>query len=142
MFKYMNKLPDEIICIISSYYGNKISEELSKDINDQKLLYSIKENEYYDKKFRTWHISKIGSILIDLEYIPEKLKKKYKNNVWKDKDNIVNKMWWNCSSSQRKKIVDENFKYAYENESRFITFNEFFYSNFGYYINKNFRIYG
>jgi hypothetical protein len=138
----MYKLPNEIIVIISSYYPTKISKNLSDDINDQRLLYSIKEKEYYNKNTRCWTISKIGSILINQEYISEKLKKKYKNNVWKDKDNIVNKMWWNCSSSQRKKIVDENFKYAYENESRFITFNEFFYSNFGYYINKNFGIYG
>jgi hypothetical protein len=136
MFKYISKLPDEIVCIISSYYGNKISKYLSKDINDQKLLYAIKENEYYDKKFRTWHISKIGSILINLEYTQFKFKIMYKKSFWKDIDKIINKIWWSFTPYQRNEIIDKKFKYAFKFESNFITFREFFYSNFGYYINN------
>lgn len=136
MFKYMNKLPDEIVCIISSYYGNKISEDLSKDINDQKLLYAIKENEYYNKKFRTWHISKIGSILINLEYTQYKFKIIYEKSIWKDIDKIINKIWWSYKPYQRNEIIYKNFRYAFNFDSKFITFREFFYSNFGYYINN------
>jgi hypothetical protein len=132
----MNKLPDEIVCIISSYYGNKISEDLSKDINDQKLLYAIKENEYYNKKFRTWHISKIGSILINLEYTQYKFKIIYEKSIWKDIDKIINKIWWSYKPYQRNEIIYKNFRYAFNFDSKFITFREFFYSNFGYYINN------
>jgi len=141
MFKYMYKLPDEIIIIISSYYPNKISNNLSNDINDLRLLYAIKEKEYYNKNTRGWNISKIGSILINQSYIPEKLKKLYKKSVWRDRDSVVNKMWNFCTHDQRIKIIDDNFKYAYESNPYFLTFRELFYSHFGFYINNNVGIY-
>jgi hypothetical protein len=42
----MKKLPEDVVLIISSYYGSKISRELSNEINDQRFLYAIKEKEY------------------------------------------------------------------------------------------------
>jgi hypothetical protein len=130
----MNKLPDDVIYIISSYYGNKISTDLSKQINDQRLLYAIKEREYYNKNFRTWHISKIGNVLLNQDFISENLKKIYKDSLWKNKDKIINKMWWVCSEKQRNIIIQENFSYAFTENTTFITFKEFFYTYFGYHI--------
>jgi hypothetical protein len=159
MFNNFSKLPDDVILIISSYYGNKISKELSQEINDQRLLRIIKENEYYNKKHRTWHISTIGNILKEYPSIPIKLKKSYNDSLWKDKDMIINKMWNLLSVEEHQEIIKNNFPYAilrvsgalvkttsrryperrrcvgYHYNSEFITFNEFFYSNFGYYIN-------
>ena len=134
MFKYMNKLPYDIIYIISSYYGNKIPTDLSKQINDQRLLYAIKEREYYNKNFRTWHISKISNVLLNQDFIPENLKKIYNDSLWKNKDNIINKMWWKCSEKQRNIIIQQNFSYAFTENTTFITFKEFFYTHFGYHI--------
>jgi len=131
----MNKLPDDVLIIISSYYGNKISNELSREINDQQLLYAIKENEYYNKKFRTWHISKFAEVLMKEHSVPDNLKKIYYKSLWKDTDDIINKMWKKLSSDERKILVEKNFPYAFTYKSKFITFNEFFYDNFGYYIN-------
>ena len=130
----MNKLPNDIIYIISSYYGNKIPTDLSKQINDQRLLYAIKEREYYNKNFRTWHISKISNVLLNQDFIPENLKKIYNDSLWKNKDNIINKMWWKCSEKQRNIIIQENFSYAFTENTTFITFKEFFYTHFGYHI--------
>jgi hypothetical protein len=131
----MNKLPDDIIIIISSYYGNKISKELSDEINDQRLLNIIKEKEYYNYNFRTWHLSKVGDILIlQQDFIPENLKKIYKKAIWKDLNKIINKAWKLYTSFERKKIVSKYFSYAFLEEPVFITFREFFYSLFNYYI--------
>jgi hypothetical protein len=130
----MNKLPYDIIYIISSYYGNKIPTDLSKQINDQRLLYAIKEREYYNKNFRTWHISKISNVLLNQDFIPENLKKIYNDSLWKNKDNIINKMWWKCSEKQRNIIIQQNFSYAFTENTTFITFKEFFYTHFGYHI--------
>lgn len=46
-------------------------------------------------------------------------------------------MWYSLSSNDRKKLVEKNFSYAFNNSTntKFITFNEFFYNNFGYYLN-------
>ena len=55
MFAFMKNLPEDVVLIVSSYYGNKISKKLSNEINEQRLLYAIKEKEYFDKKLRTWH---------------------------------------------------------------------------------------
>ena len=134
MFKYMNKLPDDVICIISSYYSNKIPNDLSQQINDQRLLYAIKEREYYNKNLRIWHISKIGNVLLNQDFISENLKKIYKKSLFKNNDKIINKIWWSCSSEQRNLIIQENFSYAFTENTTFITFKEFFYLHFGYYI--------
>ena len=135
MFNNFNKLPDDVILIISSYYGNKISKELSQEINHQRLLYVIKENEYYNKKNRTWHISNVYNILKEYPSIPIKLTKSYNDSLWKDKDMIINKMWHLLSVEEHQEIIKNNFPYAIHYNFEFITFNEFFYSNFGYYIN-------
>jgi len=132
----MKKLPDDIIIIISSYYGNKIPKELSDEIKDQRLLNIIKEREYYNYQFRTWHLSKVSDILILQEdSISENLKKIYKNTLWKNKNKIINKAWWLHTSSERNEIVSKYFPYAFGEEPLFITFREFFYSHFNYYIN-------
>lgn len=137
MFKFMSYLPNDLVLIISSYYGSKIVKELSDEINDQKLLYAIKEKEYYNKQFRTWHTNNVGNILCNEQNTSVKLKTSYRKTLWKDKDKIINKMWHSLSSNDRKKLVEKNFKYAFNDaqNTKFITFNEFFYNNFGYYLN-------
>jgi hypothetical protein len=135
----MSYLPNDVILIISSYYGNKIVKELSDEINDQKLLYAIKEKEYYNKQFRTWHTNNVGNILCNEQNISNKLKTLYRNALWKDKDKIINKMWHSLSSNDRVNLVEKNFKYAFNDaqNTKFITFTEFFYDNFGYYLVNN-----
>ena len=133
MFKNFNKLPEDVILIISSYYGNKIMKELSEEINNQRLLRIIKEKECYNKKFRTWNVSSFYNIL--KPYTTQKLIKLYNNNIWKDQVKIIDKIWNSLSSKQHNEIITIHFPYLYNIESKFITFNEFFYSKYGYYIN-------
>jgi hypothetical protein len=132
MFKNFNKLPDDVILIISSYYGNKISKELSEEINNQRMLRIIKERECYNNKSRTWNIRNFYNILS--LYTSQKLIKLYNNNIWKNQLKIIDKMWNSLSLKQHNEIITIYFPYLYNVNSKFITFNEFFYSNFGYYL--------
>jgi len=134
MFALMKKLPEDVVLIISSYYGSKISKELSNEINDQRFLYAIKEKEYFDKKLRTWHTRSVGDIFKDQASVPAKLREEYNVAIWKDVDKLITKMWRSLSSDEKKKIIESNFPYAFSHQAEFITFREFFYFNFGHYI--------
>lgn len=132
MFTFMKKLPEDVVLIISSYYGNKILRELSDEINDQRFLYAIKDKEYFDKKLRTWHTRSVGDIFKNQASVPIKLKKEYEITLWKDLDKLNTKMWRSLSSGERKKMIESNFPYAFSHQAEFITFKEFFYFHFGY----------
>ena len=48
-------------------------------------------------------------------------------------------MWHSLSSNDHINLVEKNFKYAFNDapNTKFITFNEFFYNNFGYNLVNN-----
>jgi len=130
----MKKLPEDVVLIISSYYGNKILRELANEINEQRLLYAIKEKEYFDEKLRIWRTRSVGDIFKNQTSVPVKLKKEYEIALWKDVDKLNTKMWQLLSSSERKNLIEKFFPYAFTYEAEFITFKEFFYFYFGYYV--------
>jgi len=131
MFDYMKKLPSEIICHISGYYGQKIPDDLSREIGDQRLLCAIKEKEYYNKTHRTWHSMKIIAILISEPEDVTEFSNKYPWKIW---DSMINRLWWAYSHQERMAIVSKHFPYAYDFETTFITGRELIYSKLGYYI--------
>lgn len=130
----MKKLPEDVVLIISSYYGNKILRELATEIHDQRLLYAIKEKEYFDKKLRIWGTRSVGQIFKNQASVPIKLKEEYETAVWQDIDKLTTKMWRTFSSSERKNLIEKYFPYAFTYEAEFITFREFFHFHFGYYV--------
>jgi len=134
MYPFIKKLPEDIVLIISSYYGSKILRDLSNEINDQRLLYAIKNKEYFDQKFNVWHLDIVGNLLKDHPAISAKLKKEYDLSIWKDKDRLINKMWWSFSSNERKKIVEKNFSYAFDSEAELGMLPEIFHFHFGYHM--------
>lgn len=126
-------LPEDIVLHISGYYGNKIKNDLSQEIKDQRLLYSIKEQEYYNATFNTWHIDKLCRLFLELPCVPPQLKKQYSKVIWKDQDKlIINRIWRLCNSNERREIAE---KYFLCNEPEFITFREFAKSKIGYFVN-------
>jgi hypothetical protein len=134
MFTFMKKLPEDVVLIISSYYGSKISRELSNEINDQRFLYAIKEKEYFDTKLRIWRTMSVGNIFKDQASVPAKLREEYDLALWKDVDKLITKMWRALSSDERKKIIEKHFPDIFAYDAEFITFREFFYFHFGYHI--------
>ena len=130
----MKKLPEDVVLIISSYYGSKISRELSNEINDQRFLYAIKEKEYFDTKLRIWRTISVGNIFKDQASVPIKLKEEYDVAIWKDVDKLITKMWRSLSSDEKKKIIEKHFPDTFTYEAEFITFQGFFNFHFGYYI--------
>jgi len=130
----ISNLPEDIVAHISGYYGQKIPRNLSREINGQRLLYAIKENEYYNKKYRTWHLDNVLFILSNYEFMTNKLKLLLKNYVWKDIDKIINMLWWSYSYHMQIGIIEKHFPYALEYEPTFITGREFIKSKTGYYV--------
>jgi hypothetical protein len=129
-------LPEDIVLHISGYYGNKIKNDLSQEIKDQRLLYSIKEQEYYNATCKTWHIDKLCRLFLELPCVPSQLKKQYSKVIWKDQDKlIINRIWRLCNSNERNEIAEKHFPCAFFNEAEFITFREFAKSKNGYFVN-------
>ena len=131
MFAFMKKLPEDVVLIISSYYGSKISRELSNEINDQRFLYAIREKEYFDIKLRIWTTRSVGNIFKDQASVPTKLREEYDLAIWKDVDKMITKMWRSLSSDERKKLIEKHFPGTFTYEAEFITFREFFNFHFG-----------
>uniref|UniRef100_A0A6C0LD35 Uncharacterized protein n=1 Tax=viral metagenome TaxID=1070528 RepID=A0A6C0LD35_9ZZZZ len=114
----MNRLPNDVILHISGYYGEKIPNDLSKQINDQRLLYMIKEKEYYNRTLRLW---KIGDLIKKLEMNRNAIQKfvqMHKNKSWEDWNKIVNKIWWSYTLEERTDFFKKNCNFA---EPMFIT---------------------
>jgi hypothetical protein len=118
----MNKLPEDVVLIISSYYGSKISRELSNEIHDQRFLYAIKEKEYFDKKLRVWRTRSVGNIFKDQESVPIKLREEYDVAIWKNVDKLITKMWRSYSSDKRKNLIEKHFPDILTYKAEFITF--------------------
>jgi len=114
----MNRLPNDVILHISGYYGEKIPNDLSTQINDQRLLYMIKEKEYYDRNLGIW---KIGDLIKKLAMNRDAIQKfvqMYKNKSWEVWDKIVNKIWWEYTSEERKNFFEKKCNFE---EPIFIT---------------------
>jgi hypothetical protein len=114
----MNNLPEEILCIISGYYGNKIPSNLSNDINDYRLLLFIKEKDYYYENTNTWNITEVINKLKSYPYFNSKkydqfnnlvIKKKLEN--WNQYDKQVNILWYLHNTEERKEIFKTIFQY-------------------------------
>jgi len=116
----MNNLPHEILHIISGYYGEKKSKDLSDEIRDHKLLSIIKKNNYYNEKTKTWHI---GTVLQKLKSEPyftadksqtmlTLFNKEKKNIWWSQWDNQVTKLWFLYSTEERRQIFTDVFHYT------------------------------
>jgi hypothetical protein len=110
----LKHFPDEIIIIISSYYGCKIPHELSSQIKDENMLQKIREKEYYNPETKTWHLFNVGNILLSYSFIYDKYNDTYINTLWKNMNTLITKMWHSCSEDQRKLIICNNFPYCLE----------------------------
>jgi len=70
----MDKLPNDVILHISGFYGRRIPSDLSKEINQKKILYAIKENEYYNHDYNIWNIRIVLNKLQDNTFVSESLR--------------------------------------------------------------------
>jgi len=148
----LHGLPKEIIDKISGYYGNTIHKELSEQINNQRILNSIKKFEYNQIKNTVfWDLSGVIIKLLSSGFVSPKTEKSIGNPIWKYADKRINKLWWSFSTSQQNQIIETHFlKYrdpvndtssiynTYNTcntyHSEFITGREFMKSRLGYYL--------
>jgi len=128
----MERLPNDVILRISGFYGSKIPSALSEQINQQKILCAIKENEYYKDEYRIWNIKMVLNKLLDNNFVPERLREMVKNSAWKDWNKIVNKIWWSFNLQERQEIIDKHFSHCSGKHSCFITGNGFINSKINF----------
>jgi hypothetical protein len=114
--KNIIKLPDDIVCLISGFYGEKIPDKLSKDIIDYQLLKKIKKENYYKGETNTWHVENVLlKLMIKPYYTMERGAKLFayirKHNFiyWPSFDKRVNFLWSMYSSEERKEIFEKKF---------------------------------
>jgi len=112
----MNTLPEDVLYIISGYYGSQLPDNLSRDIKDYLLLLDIKRQEYYNETTNTWNIGSVLDKLKKPKYFNVKkqnimAKKFYRveDNVWSKWNNQVNKLWFLHSPEERRLIYDSEF---------------------------------
>jgi capsule polysaccharide export protein KpsE/RkpR len=125
---------------ISGYYGNTIPKDLSEQINNQRILNSIKKFEYYQiKNTVMWDVSGVIVKLLSGGFVSPKTEKSIGNPIWKHADKRINKLWWSFSTSQQNKMIEKHFS-KYKDpvndtyDSEFITGREFMKSRLGYYL--------
>ena len=112
----MNTLPEDVLYIISGYYGSQLPSNLSRDIKDYALLLDIKQQEYYNETTKTWNIGSVLNKLKNPQYFNVQkqnimAKKFYRveDNVWSKWNNQVNKLWFLHSPEERRKIYDSDY---------------------------------
>jgi hypothetical protein len=125
MDRFMNRLPEDTILHIAGFYGLKIPPDLAKEINDQKILYAIKESEYYNDAHKTWHNGVVLTKFLDNNFVSDKFRILQQSSVWKDWDRIVNKVWRSFTSEEREEIVNRSFSECRNKQFSFITGSEF-----------------
>jgi hypothetical protein len=128
----MNRLPEDVVFIISSYYGNRISCDLSRDINDQRHLYAIKDKYYFNDELRIWHTHRVSSIFLSDHSFDNQYKEKFDSLIWREKDLAINKMWRNFSSEKRHELLEKHFPNALSGEFNCLTLGGMVFRHFGY----------
>jgi len=131
---------------ISGYYGNTIPKELSEQINNQRILNSIKKFEYNQISNTVfWDLSSVIIKFYSSGFVSPTTYETIRNPIWKHADKRINKIWWSFSSSEQNQIIKTHFsKYrdplndTYNTcntyHSEFITGREFMKSRLGYYL--------
>jgi hypothetical protein len=132
MESLINKLPEDIVLIVSSYYGNRISTELSTDINDQKFLYSIKDKYYFNDELRIWNTHRVCFAFLKNLSIDDEYKEKFDSLIWKEKDIEINKIWRKLASIKRRELLEKHFPNALSGEFKCLTLGGMVFLHFGH----------
>ena len=126
---FMKQLPQEVLQIISGYYGQRINKDLSNQIRGQQTLNKIKHSEYYNKEQKIWRLHFIIYRFLDVPFADPKMKNKHCNLPWKDwDDKLINRIWWSYNEEERNHVLEKHFSHVdfdKEEEALFITGRQF-----------------